>query len=272
MQINRLSNLSLLTFILGLATIGCVQAENPSISASGTDTTAPDTVELTISVAASVQDAMQDIQTAYQTAVPNVAITYNVGPSGSLAQQISQGAPADIFLSASDQWMDDLEAQNMILPGSRQDLLLNTLVLIVRADQSGVSSFEDLGSDRVSKLAMGEPDSVPAGGYAKETLISLNLFDALQPKLVFGKDVRQVLSYVATGNVDAGLVYATDARLFDQVEVVSTASADMHSPILYPIGVIATSNHQEAAQAFVDFLSSDPAVAIFEDYGFIMAD
>lgn len=272
MQTNRRSSLSLLTFVFGLVTMGCVQAENPSISASGTDTTAPDTVELTISVAASAQDVMQDIQTAYQTATPNVAITYNVGPSGSLAQQISQGAPTDIFLSASDPWMDALEDQGLILDGSRQDLLLNTLVLIVPRNQPGISGFADLTTDRVSKLAIGEPDSVPAGGYAKETLISLNMFDALQTKLVFGKDVRQLMSYVATGNVDAGLVYATDARRSDQVEIVSTASEDMHSPILYPVGVIATSNHQEAAQDFIDFLSSDPAVAIFEDYGFIMAD
>jgi molybdate transport system substrate-binding protein len=145
-------------------------------------------------------------------------------------------------------------------------------VLIVPQDKTDVTDFSDFETDKVSKLALGEPESVPAGKYAQEALTSMNMFDALQPKMVFAKDVRQVLSYVETGNVDAGLVYATDARVSDQVQVIATAPADSHSPIVYPVGVVADSENAEAAQAFVDFLSSDTATDIFEEYGFAMAE
>jgi molybdate transport system substrate-binding protein len=168
--------------------------------------------------------------------------------------------------------MDDLEEKGQILNGSRKDLLLNSLVVIVPQGKEDVTDFSDFSTDKVNKLSIGEPESVPAGRYAKEALDSLNLFDALQPKLVFAKDVRQVLSYVETGNVDAGLVYATDAKVSDQVQVVATAPADTHSPIIYPVGVVADSENAEAAQTFVDFLSSDTAVTIFEEYGFAMAE
>jgi len=168
--------------------------------------------------------------------------------------------------------MDDLEQQGQILDGSRKDLLLNSLVLIVPRDKTDVSDFSDFETDKVSKLALGEPESVPAGKYAQEALASMNMFDALQPKMVFAKDVRQVVSYVETGNVDAGLVYATDAEVSDQVQVIATAPAESHSPIVYPIGVVGDSENAEAAQAFVDFLSSDTAIEIFEEYGFAMAE
>ncbi|MGJ3244805.1 MAG: molybdate ABC transporter substrate-binding protein [Elainellaceae cyanobacterium] len=259
------------TMITSLAAMSCAQtAVTPTPETSETSSL-EETVELTISVAASVQDAMRDVQAAYQTEFPNVEITYNFGSSGSLAQQIAQGAPTDVFLSASKKWMDDLEEQGQIL-GSSHDLLLNALVVIVPQDTTDIADFSDFATDKVRKVAIGEPDSVPAGQYAKEALTSLNLFDALQPKLVFGKDVRQVLSYVETGNVDAGLVYATDAKISDRVQVVTTAPADTHAPIIYPVGVVADSEQAEAAQAFVDFLSMDVAIAIFTDYGFTMAE
>jgi molybdate transport system substrate-binding protein len=215
---------------------------------------------------------MNEIQEVYQQEAPNSTITYNFGSSGSLAQQIAQGAPTDIFLSASKQWIDDLEEQGHILEGSRRDLLENAMVLIVSQDNTEISSFEALGTDLVGRVAIGEPESVPAGRYAKEVLTSLNLFDGLESKLVFGKDVRQVLSYVETGNVDVGLVYATDALVSDQVKVIATAPAETHSPIVYPIAVVQDSENAEAAQAFVDFLSTDTAIAIFEAYGFTMAE
>jgi molybdate transport system substrate-binding protein len=231
-----------------------------------------ETVELTISVAASVQDAMRDVQALYEEENPGVAITYNFGSSGSLAQQIAQGAPADVFLSASKKWMDDLDEKGQILDGTREDLLLNSLVLIVPLDKDDVTDFSDIATDKISRIAIGEPESVPAGRYAKEALTSLSLFDALQPKMVFTKDVRQVLSYVETGNVDAGLVYATDANVSDQVQVITTAPADTHSPIIYPIGVVTDSENADAAQEFIDFLSEEGAIAIFESYGFALAE
>ena len=254
----------------GLGAIACSQAKVPSASVTSIPpaNASEPTVELTVSVAASVQDAMKDIQAAYQETAPKVTITYNFGSSGSLAQQIAQGAPVDVYLSASPQWMDDLAAKGEILDGSRQALLQNALVLVVPQSKTEVVSFPDLSTDSVGKVAIGEPESVPAGRYAKEALASLDLFDSIQSKLVFAKDVRQVLAYVETGNVDAGLVYATDAQLSDQVQSIAIAPAETHAPIIYPIAVVQDSDAQAAAIAFVDFLSSDTATAIFQDYGF----
>lgn len=273
MKRQNLVPMSALTVLTCLGAMSCSQTTVPS--SADADSTLPvssETVDLTISVAASVQDAMQDVQALYEEENPGVAITYNFGSSGSLAQQIAQGAPTDVFLSASKKWMDNLEEKGQILDGSRQDLLLNSLVLIVPMNKDDVTDFSDFTTDKVNRIALGEPESVPAGRYAQEALTSLNLFDDLQSKMVFGKDVRQVLSYVETGNVDAGLVYATDANVSDQVRVITTAPADTHSPIVYPIGVVADRENAEAAQAFIDFLSSEPAVAIFDNYGFTMAD
>lgn len=253
--------------------IACGPAPSPSASDSTTHlTTSDEAVELTISVAASVQDAMKDIQAAYEQTAPNVTITYNFGSSGSLAQQIAQGAPADVFLSASQKWMDDLDDKGEILAASRTDLLQNAMVLIVPVEAAAITGFKEFATDQVRKIAMGEPESVPAGSYAKEVLTSLNLFETIQPKLVFGKDVRQVLSYVETGNVDAGLVYATDAQLSDRVKAIATAPAESHSPIVYPVAIVQDSDDPDAAQAFVDFLSSETAVSIFQGYGFGMAE
>ncbi len=271
MKRRNFTTLSALALVSCLGVVSCAQPTSPP-SAESPDAASEATVALTISVALSVQDAMKEVQDAYQAEAPNVAITYNFGSSGSLAQQIAQGAPTDVFLSASKKWMNDLENQEQILEGSRQDLLLNSLVLIMPQDRTDVTGFSDFETDNVSKLSIGEPESVPAGRYAKEALTAMNMFDDLQPKLVFAKDVRQVLSYVETGNVDAGLVYATDAKVSDQVQVIATAPADTHSPIIYPVGVVADSENVAAAQAFVDFLSSDTAVTIFEAYGFAMAE
>jgi molybdate transport system substrate-binding protein len=262
-----------LALVLCLGT-ACNQAPDTAATetAIAEPATAEEPISLTISVAASVQDAMNDIQVAYQEEFPHVTITYNFGSSGSLAQQISQGAPTDIFLSASKKWMDDLEGQGEILDGSRQDLLQNAIVLIVALDNDDITDFTELTADQVGKVAIGEPESVPAGRYAREVLTTFNLFDALQAKMVFGKDVRQVLSYVETGNADAGLVYLTDALISDQVKVVTTAPTDSHSPIVYPIAIVNDSENAEAAQDFIDFLSTETAVENFQDYGFTMAE
>lgn len=224
-------------------------------------------VQLTVSAAASMQDVLEQFRIAYKAIAPAVDIIYNFGSSGSLAQQIAQGAPVDLFLSASPQWMDMLEKKGLLLSHSRQTLIQNSMVLIVPRGDNNIASFQDLSI--ANKIAMGEPDSVPAGRYAKETLTFLNLFDDLQAKLVFGKNVRHVLAYVETGNVDAGLVYATDALISKHVQVITTAPANSHADIIYLIAVVKASQQVNAAQALVDFLVSAPALAIFRDYGFI---
>jgi molybdate transport system substrate-binding protein len=223
---------------------------------------------LTVSAAASLQDALAEIQQLYQQDKSNPAITYNFGSSGSLQQQISQGAPVDVFISAAAKQMDALEKENLILPGSRQNLLTNQLVLVTPKDKQTVGDFTDLSSDRVSKIALGEPNSVPAGQYAQEVLNFYKLLDSVKSKLVYGKDVRQVLTYVETGNVDAGFVYLSDAKQSKQVTIVATAPTQSHSPIVYPIAVLRDSKNPQAAKEFSKFLTSSQAKAIFEQYGF----
>lgn len=225
---------------------------------------------LMVAAAASLQNVMQAIRLAYRDVALNVTITYNFGASGSLAQQIAQGAPIDIFITASPQWMDELAVKEKIVAGSRRDLLQNQMVLVVPRDRADIATLADLNTARVKRMAIGEPNSVPAGRYAKEALTSKELFGTLKPKLVFTKDVRQVLAYVETGNVDAGLVYATDAQRSNRVRVVATA-IETQTPIVYPAAIIRASKAHETAQNFMTFLFSDAARTLFQAYGFAAA-
>ncbi|NET58104.1 MAG: molybdate ABC transporter substrate-binding protein [Symploca sp. SIO2E6] len=228
----------------------------------------PPSINLTVSVAASLQDAMKGIEPIYREQKPTVKITYNFGSSGSLQQQIEQGAPVDIFISAAPKQMNALQAKNLLLEGTRRDLWHNQVVLVVPQGAKGIADFQELTDDQVKKIAIGAPDSVPAGQYGKEVLTALNLYGFLSSKLVFAKDVRQVLTYVETGNVDAGIVYSTDAKISDKVQVVATAAAETHSPIIYPVAVLQESKNPDAAQDFIQFLSSDAATTVLQNYGF----
>lgn len=226
--------------------------------------------KLTISAAASLKDALAGTETAYERSHANVTFSNNFGSSGTLAIQIDQGAPVDIFLSAAAKPMDELNAKGLIDAATRRNLLKNSLVLIVPLD-SQLHDFQGLASSGIRVIALGDPGSVPAGQYGKETLIALHLFDVLKSKIVFGKDVRQVLTYVETGNADAGLVYATDARMSGKVRVVAAAPESTHDPIVYPAAVVKGSRNIEAARMFLDFLGSAAAREIFRKYGFTMA-
>ncbi len=226
-------------------------------------------VNLTVSAAISLTNALRDLQALYQRSRPNVTLTYNFGASGALQQQIEQGAPADLFFSAGERQMDALESANLLLPGTRRNLLGNRLVLVTpRTSSLTLTRFQDLSRPQVRRIAIGEPRSVPAGQYAQEVLTNLRLLESLRPKLVFAQNVRQVLSYVETGNVDAGMVYATDARESERVRLAATAPANSHSPIVYPIAVVRRSQNAAAAREFVAFLASAPARAVFQRYGF----
>jgi molybdate transport system substrate-binding protein len=187
-----------------------------------------------------------------------------------LAREIEQGAPVDVFLSAASQPMDELQAKGMIDVVSRHDLLRNTLVLIAPRDSS-LQGFAGLTGNAVSQIALGDPGSVPAGQYGEETLTSLKLIDRVKAKIVLSKDVRQVLTYVETGNADAGLVYTTDAQNDAKVRIVATAAAETHEPIVYPVAVVGAGRESGAARGFVEYLHGPAAAAIFVKHGFTMA-
>ncbi len=256
----------LMMAFLAVTLVGCSSQDADIPGNEGQQSAEP--VTLLVSAAASLTDAMADIEKAYQEEHSNVSFDFNLGSSGSLQQQIEQGAPADVFISAAKGKMDPLEEKDLIVKETRKDVVKNTLVLVVGKDNDTIKSFEDLEKARV--IAMGEPDSVPAGKYASETLTNLNLLDKLKDKMVYAKDVRQVLAYVESGDAEAGLVYQTDANISDKVKVAAVADGSLHSPLVYPVAVIKDSENQEEAKAFVDFLSSEKAAVIFEKHGFTM--
>ncbi|WGT67786.1 molybdate ABC transporter substrate-binding protein [cyanobacterium endosymbiont of Epithemia clementina EcSB] len=225
-------------------------------------------IDLTISAASSVQDAMKDIRVLYRKETPNVNINYNFGSSGSLQQQIEQGAPTDVFLSAAPKQMNALQRKKLLLTETRQDLLKNRIVLITLKETVNNVTFNNLNKAEFKKVALGDPASVPAGQYGKEVLSSLELYKKIDSKLVFGKNTRQILFYVETGNVDAGLVYETDVRVSDKVKIVDIAPESYHSPIIYPISVIRQSKHPEEAKKFTEFLFSEKVKNVFKNYGF----
>ena len=224
-------------------------------------------VELTISAAASLQDSLEELQKNYENEHDNIKITFNFGGSGALQQQILEGAPVDLFFSAAEDKFDELVQKDLIDKKQGTDLLANELVLIVpKKNEKHIQSFEDL--TKVDKIAVGTPETVPAGKYGIETLKNMNLWENVESKVVYTKDVRQVLTYTETENVDAGLVYKTEALVSEKVDVVATAKEDTHTPIIYPVGVIKDSKHAKEAEDFYHYLQSDQAMKVFKKYGF----
>ncbi|OLP16342.1 molybdate ABC transporter substrate-binding protein [Leptolyngbya sp. 'hensonii'] len=221
-----------------------------------------------VSAAISLKDALEDIKPLYQKLKPNVTIAYNLGASGALQQQIEQGAPVDIFISAAQKQMDALEQKNLLVPGTRRDLASNRLVLIVPNHSTGITSFKQLTDAKVQRIVVGEPRTVPAGQYAEEVFKKLGILDQIKSKLVFANNVRQVLTAVESGNADAGVVYTTDAKTSTNVRIMETASDKLHSPIVYPIAVLKDSKAVDAAKDFENFLFSTEAKSIFRKYGF----
>ncbi|BBD67336.1 molybdenum ABC transporter periplasmic molybdate-binding protein [Nostoc commune NIES-4072] len=254
---------------LGIAVAGLLLAIGlPLVTPSSV--VAQSSTNITVSAASSLKDALEEIKPLYQQSKSNINISYNFGASGALQQQIEQGAPADIFISAGQKQVDALEQKGLLLPGSRTNLANNSLVLIVAQDVVGISSFSNLISSRINKIAIGEPRSVPAGQYGEEVLKNLKLYDQLKSKFVFGNNVRQVLAAVESGNAQAGIVYATDAKTSNKVKVVVTADEKLHSPIVYPVVVIKSSKNISAAKQFVQFLSGSQAKTVLRKYGFIV--
>ncbi len=227
--------------------------------------------EVTVSAAISLKDVLDEISGLYRTENPGVAIHFNLGASGTLQRQIEQGAPVDLFISASSNQMDSLASHALILADTRKDLVKGSIVLIAPEGRASIAGFQDLVRPEVKVIAIGDPQTVPAGKYAQEVLTHFGLYDKLKPKFVLAKDVRQVLTYVETGNADAGIVYLTDARTSSRVSVITTAPEDSHSPVVYPVAIIAGSKNVAAAKAFEEFLLGPKASTIFKKYGFVPA-
>lgn len=225
--------------------------------------------ELHVAAAASLTDAMKELAAMYEKDNPDVKFVFNFGSSGALQQAIENGGETDLFFSAAQKQMDALEKSGNLAEGTRKNLLRNEVVLIVpKVDAKPIKSFEELTGDNIQRVALGEPKGVPVGQYSEEILTNLNILDAVKAKAVYGSDVRQVLSWVETGDADCGIVYATDAAVSDKVNVVATAPENSHKPVIYPAAVIKDTKKLDAAKKFLDFVSTDAAKKVFEKYGF----
>lgn len=251
-----------------LILVGCSSNTDGSSTNVGNDKTDREPIVLTIAAAVSLTDALEEIQEIYEDE-NNIKLTFNVAGSGTLAQQIKQGAPIDLFISANQKWMDTLEDEEIINRSTREDVTGNNLVLIAHKDSSlSYQSFEEIAPEDVDEVAIGNPESVPAGGYTKDTLESLGMWEPLEKQIILAKDVRQVLTYVETGNADIGFVYESDARSSDDIQILATAEEGHHDPIIYPGAVVEDSKHREEAQAFLDYIISDEGQDILAKHGF----
>ena len=225
-----------LCLMLGAAGCSNNSSSSSSSNASSAASSSGDSsekVELNISAAASLQEAMVELEKEFKNINPDVKLTVNLGSSGSLMQQIQEGAPCDLFISAGAKQMDALVEDGTVEKDAVKTLLTNDLVLVAAKGEK-VDSLDD----DVEKIAIGDPESVPAGKYAKEVLDNTKLYDNVKDKLVLAKDVKEVLSWVQKGNADVGFVYLSDATGVDDVDVVLTTDADSHSEIAYPVAVL----------------------------------
>jgi molybdate transport system substrate-binding protein len=223
--------------------------------------------ELTVSAAASLANAFADLGKTFEAAHPGDKVVLNLAASDVLLKQIEQGAPADVFASADEMTMDRADTAKAIDPATRKDFAGNMLVVIVATGTKAPAALRELNDAAYARVAIGNPDSVPAGRYAKQALVEANLWEVLQPRLVPTQNVRQALDYVARGEAQAGFVYATDAAVLkDKVSVALTVPTP--TPVRYPIAVTAASAHAGLARQFVEFITSPDAQAVLGRHGF----
>lgn len=224
--------------------------------------------QLTVSAAASLTAAFKEIGSKFEAGKPGVTLRFNFAASGVLIQQITQGAPVDVFASADEATVTRGIEQRLFDAATKRDFARNTVVLVVPAQGgANIRTLADLGSASVKRIAIGKPATTPVGRYSKESLEAAGLWSVLEPKFVFADTVRQVLDYVARGEADAGLLYRTDALIGgDKVNIALTAEG--HTPVSYPVVVVSESRNKALAKDFIAFLSTPPAQEVLVKYGF----
>lgn len=258
--------------VVGMTACGASSGQSEATTAVQGET------KLLVAAAASLQATFDEqLIPLFEKENPGITVEGTYASSGDLQQQIEAGLDADLFLSAATSNMDALVEESLVDSDTVVNLLKNDVVLITSKDSDkDIKSFADI--TKADTIAIGDPESVPAGKYAKEILTSLNIYDEVEKKASLGSSVTEVCTWVAEGSADAGIVYATDAQTENsngddkEVQVVATAEDSlMQTPVIYPAGVVTSSANKEAAKAFEDFLQTDEAKAIFEEAGFAMA-
>lgn len=259
-----------------LSCAGCGGSSNKGASEETTEvTTEGGNSKILVAAAASLQATFDnELIPLFEKENPEIAVEGTYASSGDLQHQIESGLDADVFFSAATSNMDTLAEEKLIDEDTVVDLLKNDVVLITPKDSKlGIKSFKDI--TKADTIAIGDPESVPAGKYAKEILTNLGVYNEVEKKASLGASVTEVLSWVAEGSADAGIVYATDAQTENtngddkEVEVVATAEDPMmQTQVVYPVGVVSASTHKDEAKAFEDFLQTDEAKVILEKAGF----
>lgn len=276
----KISSILIAVLVLSMLLTACSpKQEQPSTEPPVAEQPAPEVtpepaedVTLVLAAAASLKNCMDDkLIPMFTEKYPNVTIQTTYDSSGKLQSQIEEGAPVDVFMSAALKQMDALNEKGMITDGSIVNLLENKVVLIIPAgSESGIASFDDIPN--AEKIAIGDPESVPAGQYAKEALTSLGIWDTVSSKASLGTNVTEVLNWVAEGAADVGIVYSTDAASNDKVQVVTEAPEGSVSKVIYPVGIVKTTENVDTAKNFTEFLQTPEAIAVFESYGFNAAE
>lgn len=224
--------------------------------------------EIYVLAAASLTDVLTELANNYKEET-STEVIFSFASSGALQAQIEASAPADIFFSAAQKQMNALEEKGLIDSETRKDLLENKVVLISPKNSNlNIKSFIDITNANVKKLGLGEPKSVPVGQYSEEILSNLSILDIAKEKAVYGSDVRNVLDWVETAEVDCGIVYATDAKIAKNINIIAEAPEGTHKKVIYPISIIKYSKNKEEAKKFIDYISTDKSKEIFQNYGF----
>lgn len=233
------------------------------------DLSRAETKDITVSAAISLKNAFEEIGKIFESK-QGAKVTFNFGASGDLMKQIAGGAPVDVFASAAQKDMDEVDKQGFIIAATRADIVANSVVLIVPVGaKTTLKSFEGLIATDIKKIAIGTPKTVPAGRYAEEIFNYYKLLPGIKDKLIFTENVRQVLDYVARGEVDAGVVYTTDAvARSKEIIIVATASEVSHKPVIYPIAVVKGAKSETLAKAFISMVISPEGQKILQKYGF----
>lgn len=268
-----LACVTMCSMVLSLAGCGTSAATEAKENAEAAEVT------LNVFAAASMTETLTEIQKMYKEVAPNVTLVFNFDSSGTLKTQIQEGADCDVFISAAQKQMNQLdkdadlevntEGLDYVLEGTRTNLLENKVVLAVPdGNPKGIESFADLGTDKLSLLALGNED-VPVGQYSEEILTNLGILDQLEQenKITYGSNVKEVTTQVSEAAADAGIIYATDAYSAD-LPVVAQADDTMCKQVIYPAAVLNISENQDAAEAFLDYLKTDDCMKVFEEVGF----
>ena len=249
-------------FLISYLFVSCNQSNNTQSNSENK--------EIYVLAAASLTDVLTELANNYKQKT-STEIIFSFASSGALQAQIEASAPADIFFSAAQKQMNALEEKGLIDSETRKDLLENKVVLISPKNSNlNIKSFTDITNSNVKKLGLGEPKNVPVGQYSEEILSNLSILDIAKEKAVYGSDVRNVLDWVETAEVDCGIVYATDAKIAKNINIIAEAPEGTNKKVIYPISIIKSSQNKEEAKKFIEYISTDKSKEIFQNYGFTL--